>query len=73
MPDAFPYRKALEGIPGVLASGSSLLKAWQSVKRQDGVGATPKGQRRPVRPHDSWRAPDAIPDREAFEGVVTWD
>jgi len=25
-------------------------KAWESVKRQDGVGATSKGQRRPVRP-----------------------
>jgi len=26
-------------------------------KRKDGVGATPKGQCRPVRPYDSWRTP----------------
>ena len=32
-------------------------KESEWIKRQAGVGATPKGQRRPVRPHDSWRAP----------------
>jgi hypothetical protein len=42
-------------------------KAFERLKRQDGVGASPKGQCRPVRPYDSWRVPDAILDRESLE------
>jgi len=44
--------------------------ALETLKRQDGVGATPKGQCRPVRPYDSWRQPDAISDPEALESVL---
>ena len=47
-------------------------KALGKLKRQDGVGASPKGQCRLVRPYDSWRAPDAISDPEglkSFPGV----
>ena len=40
--------------------------ALELFRRGTRPGATPKGQCRPVRPHDSWRAPDAIPDREAL-------
>ena len=46
-----------------------IRKALQLCKRQDEVGASPKGQRHLVRPHDSWKAPDAILDREALESV----
>ena len=37
------------------------------IKRQDGVGASLKGQCRLVRPYDRWRAPDVISDPEALE------
>jgi hypothetical protein len=48
-------------------SRQAIWKAFERFKRQKRTGATPKGQRRPVRPYDSWRAPDAILDREALE------
>ena len=44
-------------------------KALGNLKGQDGVGTTPKGQRHPVRPYDSWREPDAISDPEALESL----
>jgi hypothetical protein len=46
------------------ADGWTALETW---KRQDGVGASPKGQGRPVRPYDSWEAPDDIRDQDATE------
>jgi len=44
-----------------------MRKELEMVQRQDGVGASPKGQGRPVRPYDSWEAPDDISDQEATE------
>jgi hypothetical protein len=48
-------------------SRQGMRKAFKMVKRQDGVGASPKDQGRPVRPYDSWKAPDDISDQDASE------
>jgi len=48
-------------------SRQGMRKAFKMVKRQDGVGASPKGQGRPVRPYNSWKAPDDISDQEPLE------
>jgi len=37
---------------------------------QDGTGATPKGQRRPGRPYDSWRAPTTFWSGRLFKEAV---
>ena len=42
-------------------------EAAMPFKRKHGVGASPKGQRRTLRPYDSWKAPDDISDQEASE------
>ena len=41
--------------------------ASEPFKRQHGVGASPKGQRRTLRPDDSWKAPEAILARKVLE------
>jgi len=46
-------------------------RSWESVKRQDGVGTIPQGQRRLVWLYDSWRAPDAISWPGGF-GKLPW-
>jgi hypothetical protein len=33
---------------------SALWKALEAMKMQDGLGASPRGQRRSERPYDSW-------------------
>jgi hypothetical protein len=38
-------------------NSQAIWKAFEQFKRQDGVGAAPKGQRRTLRPYDSWKAP----------------
>jgi len=50
-------------------SRQGMRKACQKVKRQDGVGESPRGQCRTLRPYDSWKAPDDISDQEASENV----
>ena len=45
------------------------MEALERQKRQKRTGATPKDRRRPVRPYDSWRAPDATEALESFPGV----
>ena len=57
------WKAALE----VDRSRQAIWKAFQRFKRQKRTGASTKGQRRTLRLYDSWRAPDAILDREALE------
>ena len=49
---------------GFQASGTRILEALGTLKRRDGVGATPKDQ---CRPYHSWRASDAISDLDSME------
>jgi len=45
----------------------AIWKALEAMKMQDGLGASPKGQRRPERPYNSWTEPETNSDRENFE------
>ena len=54
------------GVPG---NGQDRWKALEILKRQDGVGATPKGSEWSVRPYDSRRASYAIFDLKSWRGV----
>ena len=61
--DANADRESLESGQGSPYAFSILLEA---MKRQDGHGASPTGQRLPERSYGSWREPEAIPDWKAY-------
>ena len=42
-------------------------KALEAMKMQDGLGASPSGQRLPERPYDSWTESETNSDRESLE------
>ena len=47
-----------------------IWKALEAMKRQDGLGASPKWQRRPERPYDSGTDSDINSDRESLESLL---
>ena len=46
------------------------LKALEAMKRQDGLGESPTGQRLPDRTYGSWKEPEAIPDWKACKAYL---
>jgi len=69
-PDAILTRRSWKASLELQRRIQVFWKALGNLLRQDGVGATPKGQCRPVQQHDSWRAPDAISDPEVLESFI---
>ena len=54
----------------VLVHFPDIWKALEAMKRQDGLGASPKWQRRPERPYDSGTDSDTNSDRESLESLL---